>query len=158
MLAANPKKNNEKFEFRKRVRFGMSKKSIVKLLEELQDCNKELERFTDKSERIDNFRKTIKPSFAKRLQRIQQYAHSLHQTLSLCWSCSCKNHSTNLELDKRVNLYASAMKTARFSQKTCFKVSFSSGPDAPSWKWQAAEITVDEEDDCEALLVAGKPK
>jgi len=40
MLAANPKKGNEKFEFRKRVRFGMSKKSIKALLEELDDCNK----------------------------------------------------------------------------------------------------------------------
>jgi hypothetical protein len=158
MLAANPKKGNDKFELRKRVRFGMSKKSIKALLEELDDCNKELERFTDKSEKIESFRKTLKPSFANRLQRIQQYATSLHQTLSVCWSCSCKNHSTSLELDQRDSLYASGMKSASRSQKTCFRVSFSSGSDAQLWNWQAAEITVDEDDSSESLQVVAKPQ
>jgi len=158
MLAANPKKSNDKFELRKRVRFGMSKKSIKALLEELDDCNKELERFTDKSEKIESFRKTVKPSFANRLQRVQKYASSLHQALSVCWSCSCENHSTNLELDQRGSLYASGMKAASISQKTCFKVSFSSGPDAQTWSWQAAEITVDEDDSRESLQIVAKPK
>ena len=158
MLAANPKKSNDRFELRKRVRFGMSKKSIKALLEELDDCNKELERFTDKSEKIDSFRKTVKPSFAKKLQRIQKYATSLHQTLSVCWACSCKDHSTSLELDQRGSLYASGMKPANASQKTCFKVSFSSGADAQLWKWQAAEITIDEDDGCDSLEIVAKPK
>ena len=42
MLSANPKKSNDRFEFRKRVKFGMTKKSIKALLEELAECNKEL--------------------------------------------------------------------------------------------------------------------
>ncbi|KAF2676720.1 hypothetical protein K458DRAFT_396613 [Lentithecium fluviatile CBS 122367] len=161
LLAANPKKSNDKFEFRKRVRFGMSKKSIKALLGELDDCNKELERFTDKSEKIESFRKTVKPSFANKLQRIQKYATSLHQTLSSCWACSCKNHSTSLELDQRGSLYASGMKTKSITSKTCFKVSFASGPNAQFWSCQAAEIFIedeDEDDHCGALHLMAKPK
>ncbi|KAL1650588.1 hypothetical protein SLS61_005837 [Didymella pomorum] len=70
LLVANPKKSNDKFEIRKRIRFGMSKKTIKALLEELNDCNRELERFTEKSEKIETYRKAAKPSFATRLQRL----------------------------------------------------------------------------------------
>ncbi|KAJ4303063.1 hypothetical protein N0V90_001954 [Kalmusia sp. IMI 367209] len=158
MLAANPKKGNERFEFRKRVKFGMSKKSIKALLEELDDCNKELERFTDKSERIETIRrKTIKPSFANRLQRIQKYAITLHETLSTCWSCSCQSsHSTSLQLDQRSDLYASGlMKGSSHTSKTYFKVSFSSDPNEVSqlWSWQAAEIVVEEEEDRSSAML-----
>ncbi|KAF2446129.1 hypothetical protein P171DRAFT_483499 [Karstenula rhodostoma CBS 690.94] len=156
MLAANPKKGNDRFEFRKRVKFGMSKKSIKALLEELDDCNKELERFTDKSERIETIRrKTIKPSFANRLQRIQKYASTLHETLSTCWSCTCESsHRTRLQLDQRSDLYTSATtKKSSQSSATCFKVSFSSDPgDSQLWSWQAAEILVEEEEDDLSLL------
>ncbi|OAG05678.1 uncharacterized protein CC84DRAFT_1186852 [Paraphaeosphaeria sporulosa] len=99
MLVANPKKGNDRFEFRRRVKFGMSKKSIKALLEELDDCNKELERFTDKSERIETIRrKIIKPSFANRLQRIQKYAFTLHETLSTCWSLSFSSDAADSQL------------------------------------------------------------
>lgn len=162
MLAANPKKSNDRFEFKKKVKFAMGKKAIKALLEELDDCNKELERFTDKSEKIETFRKTIKPSFAKRLQRIQRYAASLHETLSVCWSCSCKSyHKTSLQLDQRGSLYANGLKKANPSPKTCFKVSFlSSSEDIKQlWTWQAAEIVVDDEDEkCVAFRPVSKPK
>ncbi|KAF3053314.1 hypothetical protein E8E11_010605 [Didymella keratinophila] len=84
LLVANPKKSNDKFEIRKRIRFGMSKKTVKALLEELNECNRELERFTEKSEKIETYRKAAKPSFATRLQRIQGYAKNLHS--SLCCS------------------------------------------------------------------------
>lgn len=148
MLVANPKKN-DRFEFRKRVKFGMSKKSVKGLLEELDDCNKELERFTDKSERIETIRrKSTKPSFANRLQRIQKYALTLHETLSTCWSCTCQaSHDTSLQLDQRSDIYASAtVKNQIEGSKTCFKVSFSSNPgDSHLWSWQEAEILVENE-------------
>ncbi|KAF3042184.1 hypothetical protein E8E12_008863 [Didymella heteroderae] len=63
LLVANPKKSNDKFEIRKRIRFGMSKKTVKALLEELNDCNRELERFTEKSEKIETYRKAAKPSW-----------------------------------------------------------------------------------------------
>lgn len=158
LLAANPKKGSEKFEFTKRVRFGMSKKTIKALLEELNDCNRELERFTEKSEKIETFRKVAKPSFATRLQRVQGYAKNLHS--SLCWSCSCKDtHRTSLQLEPRSNLYASGMKISSAS-KTCFTVSFSTlaaDVSAP-WRWQAAEINIEEDEEDTRLTPLSSPK
>lgn len=158
LLAANPRKGNDKFEFRKRVRFGMSKKTVKALLEELNDCNRELERFTEKSEKIETYRKTAKPSFATRLQRMQGYAKSLHT--SLCWSCSCKDtHQTSLQLEPRGTLYASGKNISR-DKKTSFKVSFSSiaADTEASWRWQAAEIAVEEEEDDVELSPMSSPK
>ena len=148
LVVANPRKDDG-FEFRKRARFGMSKKSIKILLGELDDCNKELERFAEKSERIETVRKSVKPSFANRLQRIQKYATGLHDTLSVCFSCACRSsHTTNLQLDQRDTLFASEKKAGR-TAKTCFNVSFStiSRPDTNLWSLQAAEIVVQEEED-----------
>lgn len=154
---ANPKKSNEKFEIRKRIRFGMSKKTVKALLEELNDCNRELERFTEKSEKIETYRKAAKPSFATRLQRIRGYAKNLHS--SLCWSCTCKDtHRTSLQLEPRGNLYASGIKIP--ASKTCFTVSFSSlaaGTSSP-WSWQAAEINIEEEEDAGLTPPLSSPK
>jgi hypothetical protein len=158
-LAANPKKANDKFEFGKRVRFGMNKKAIKALLEELDDCNKELERFTEKSEKIETYRKSVKPAFASRLQRIQGYAKSLHD--SFLWSCTCKSsHKTSLQLEPRGNLFASGMK---ITSKTTFTVSFTTAATTTddsdgAWTWQAAEILVDEEDLNPPPLSSPKPR
>lgn len=157
LLVANPKKSNDKFEIRKRIRFGMSKKNVKALLEELNDCNRELERFTEKSEKIETYRKAAKPSFATRLQRIQGYAKNLHS--SLCWSCTCKEaHRTSLQLEHRANLYASGMRIS--ASKTCFTVSFSSLASDPSsmWSWQAAEINIEDEEDSGLTSSLSSPK
>jgi hypothetical protein len=154
ILVANPKKGNDKFELGKRIRFGMNKKAIKALLEELDDCNKELERFTEKSEKIETYRKSVKPAFASRLQRLQGYAKSLHG--SLLWSCSCKSsHKTSLQLEPRGGLFASGMK--KVSSKTSFTVSFTtaSAEKAP-WAWQTAQIYVEEDD--LSLTPASSPK
>ncbi|KAH8725263.1 hypothetical protein GQ44DRAFT_616408 [Phaeosphaeriaceae sp. PMI808] len=144
ILVANPKKADDKFEVGKRIRFGMNKKAIKALLEELDDCNKELERFTEKSEKIETYRKSVKPAFANRLQRVQGYAKNLHG--SLLWSCSCKHsHKTSLQLEPRGNLFATGLKQ---KSKTSFTVSFTTTTteNDASWTCQAAEIHVDEED------------
>jgi hypothetical protein len=134
----------------------MNKKAIKALLEELDDCNKELERFTEKSEKIETYRKTVKPAFASRLQRLQGYAKTLHE--SLLWSCTCQSsHNTSLQLEPRGNLFASGIKK---TAKTSFTVSFTtavSDKDA-SWTWQAAEIQVDDEDVSLTPLSSPKPR
>ncbi|KAB2576942.1 uncharacterized protein LTHEOB_279 [Lasiodiplodia theobromae] len=71
LLAHGQPKVAQKFEFRKRVKFSMNKKKVKRLLEELDECNKELERFTEKSERLEPYRKSSKPSIAQKLQKIQ---------------------------------------------------------------------------------------
>ncbi|KAF2651382.1 hypothetical protein K491DRAFT_682204 [Lophiostoma macrostomum CBS 122681] len=150
IIAANPKKanNDNKFEFRKRVKFGMSKKTIKGLLDELSDCNKELERFADKSEKLDTARKTIKPSFAARLQRIQDLAKYIHASIISSWSCTCRSyHKTSLLLEHREALYAAARaKRPQLRSNTCFTVSFSNpGDHTHPWTLQEAEIVIDEE-------------
>ncbi|KAF2474227.1 uncharacterized protein BDR25DRAFT_120151 [Lindgomyces ingoldianus] len=149
MLVANPQQGS-KYEFKKRVRFGMSKKTIKGLLEELDECNKELERYTDRSEKLETLRKVIKPSFANRIQRIQDYAKNLHSVLLSSWACSCRSyHNTSLQLEQRANLYASGMKKAKLSQnsRTSFTVSFSSfGTTEHTWTWQEAEIRIEDDD------------
>lgn len=140
----------------------MSKKTIKGLLEELDDCNKELERFTDRSEKLETYRKATKPSFATKLQRIQSYAKNLHGSLLSSWSCSCRSyHKTSLQLEQRGNLYASGLKKANSSSKTCFTVSFSSSGAAVHphpWNWQVAEIYVEEEDYVPPTPPAVKPR
>lgn len=156
LLVANPKKSADKFELGKRIRFGMNKKAVKSLLEELDDCNKELERFTEKSEKIETFRKTVKPAFATRLQRIQSYAKSLHE--SLLWSCACSSsHKTSLQLEPRGSLFASGM---RKTSKTSFTVSFATAltADDTSWIWKAAEILVDEEEWDVTPMSSPKPR
>lgn len=141
----------------------MSKKTIKALLEELDDCNKELERFTEKSEKIETYRKSVKPSYATRLQRLQGYAKTLHSSLTMCWSCSCKSsHYTSLQLEPRGNIFAHGSKKSITSSKTSFNVSFSTTSvecDVSPWTWQAAEIQVEEEDDMSPTPVPSpKPK
>jgi hypothetical protein len=156
LLVANPQQSNNKFEFKKRVRFGMSKKTIKGLLEELDNCNKELERFTDRSEKLETYRKPTKPSFAARLQRVQGYAKNLHNVLLSSFTCSCaSSHCTHLQLDQRVDLYSSGNRTKSGPVGTCFKVSFSST--CTRWTWQEAHIDI-EEDDTTSLPVMTKKK
>jgi chaperonin cofactor prefoldin len=153
ILAANPKKGNDRFEIGKRIRFGMNRKGIKALLEELDDCNKELERFTAKSEKIETYHKTVKPAFAARLKRVQSYAKSLHG--SLLWCCSCKaSHKTTLQLEPRGNLFVTGANKS--TSKTSFTVTFQTtigDKDAP-WIMQAAQIQVMEDDDDDTSSVA----
>ena len=127
----------------------MSQKTIKARLDELHECNKELQRFTDRSEKLDTYRKTSKPLLANRLKRIQNLAQNLHTTILASWSCSCKtHHKTNLQLEQRGNLFASGIQKSSHSDRTCFVVSFSSAGDAVahSWTWQEARIDINEEE------------
>jgi hypothetical protein len=144
MLKANPRQANQKFQFRRRVKFSMSKKKIQSYLEELDDCIKQLERFTDKSERLETYRKASKPSFAKKILQIQAYARQLHEVLVQSWTCSCRSaHAANLQLEQR--LAGAALQPMRKysgmkDDITQFNVSFSST--SSPWSWQEAHIKV----------------
>lgn len=135
----------------------MSRKSIKGLLEELDNCNKELERFTDRSEKLETYRKPTKPSFAVRLQRIQGYAKNLHSVLLSSFTCSCaSSHCTHLQLDQRVEIYSSSNKAKPTPAATCFKVSFSST--CTRWTWQEAQIDIEEDDSTPPVITKKKPR
>ncbi|KAF2750320.1 hypothetical protein M011DRAFT_474775 [Sporormia fimetaria CBS 119925] len=149
IIAANPRKNDN-FEFRKRLKFGMSKKTIKALLGELADCNKELERFTDRSDKFETIRKSAKPSFGSRFQKIQELARDLHSTILSSWSCSCRPyHTTSLQLEQREALYLTGSKRPKPLSKVCFTVSFTTSSNDPHpWTWQDAKIHIEDEDPC----------
>ena len=162
ILAAHPKKADDTFEFGKRVRFAMNKKSVKGLLDELDECNRQLERFTEKSEKIETFHKATKPSYATRLQKLQRYAKILHESLNLCWSCACKSsHTASLQLEPRESVFASKHHKMYNSAKTSFNVSFStisSDSHGAPWLFQAAEFHVDDEEEEGCLTAMPSPK
>lgn len=146
MLVANKPKAAQKFEFRKRVKFSMNKKKVKKLLEELDDCNKELERFTEKSEKLEPYRKNSKPSIAQKLQKVQAYARVLHQTLVGAFSCSCRtSHSTNLHLECRELTHKPGWRRATCEPGTIFTISFVDK--SSSWMVKEAQICFPEDED-----------
>jgi hypothetical protein len=129
----------------------MRKKNVNALLEKLDECNKQLERLTEKSEKIETYHRPTKPSYATRLQKLQRYAKILHDALCVCWSCSCKSsHTASLQLDPRGDMFAPRSQKKLCSTKTSFDISFSTissdGTGVP-WSFQAARICVDEEED-----------
>lgn len=129
----------------------MSKKTIKALLEELDKCNKQLERLTKNSEKIETYHKATKPSYATRLRKLQRYAKTLHESLTVCWSCSCRaSHKTSLQLEPRGSVFAARTQKRTQSLKISFNVSFSTiapeGSGVP-WQFQAAEICVEDEED-----------
>ncbi|KAI4702762.1 hypothetical protein J4E89_010296 [Alternaria sp. Ai002NY15] len=162
ILAAHPKKADDTFEFGKRVKFAMNKKSVKGLLDELDECNRQLERFTEKSEKIETFHKATKPSYATRLQKLQRYAKILHESLNLCWSCACKSsHTASLQLEPRESVFASKHHKMYNSAKTSFNVSFStisSDSHGAPWLFQAAEFHVDDEEEEGCLTPMPSPK
>jgi len=129
----------------------MSKKTIKALLEQLDKCNQQLERLTKNSEKIEMYHKATKPSYATRLRRLQRYAKMLHESLTVCWSCSCRaSHKTSLQLEPRGSVFAARTQKKTQSLKVSFNVSFSTiapeGSGVP-WHFQAAEICVEDEED-----------
>ncbi|KAI4923107.1 uncharacterized protein J4E92_007860 [Alternaria infectoria] len=162
ILAAHPKKADDTFEFGKRVKFAMNKKSVKGLLDELDECNRQLERFTEKSEKIETFHKATKPSYATRLQKLQRYAKILHESLNLCWSCACKSsHTASLQLEPRESVFASRHHKMYNLAKTSFNVSFStisSDSHGSPWSFQAAEFHVDDEEEEGCLTPMPSPK
>ncbi|KAL1619921.1 hypothetical protein SLS56_009938 [Neofusicoccum ribis] len=147
MLVANGRpKSSQKFEFRKRVKFSMRRKKVKGLLEELDECNKELERFTEKSEKLEPYRKTSKPSIAQKLQKIQTYARVLHHTLVEAFSCSCRaSHFTNLHLERRDLNPSSGGRRQTCEPGTIFTVSFTDR--SSSWLVKEAQICFSEDDE-----------
>lgn len=129
----------------------MKKKNVSALLEKLDECNRQLERLTEKSEKIETYHRPTKPSYATRLQKLQRYAKILHDALCVCWSCSCKSsHTASLQLDPRGDVFAPRFQKTLHSTKTSFNISFStvsSDSTAVPWSFQAAKISVDEDED-----------
>ncbi|KAF1986003.1 hypothetical protein K402DRAFT_421580 [Aulographum hederae CBS 113979] len=141
LLKSAPSHPSYATEIKKRIKFGISKKYIKRLLEQLRDCNIELERFTEKSERLETYRRASKKTFSHKLQKIQGYAKTLHNVLT--WNCSCRaSHRADLLLEQRINCakHASGQRTGTGDGMICFSVSFLST--CSQWERREAEVQV----------------
>ncbi|KAI9764814.1 MAG: hypothetical protein M1839_005706 [Geoglossum umbratile] len=140
------------FEFKRRIKFAMSGKRMKSLLDDLDECNKELERFTDKSERLVPYRKETKFPAATSLNQVRTYAKSLYSVLCIGTNCHVC-HQVKLRLERRIKSrkgkrYPAPKTGDDVATQPCFTVSFliyndRLAPDSnSSWIWQDAQIQV----------------
>jgi hypothetical protein len=117
------------------------------LLDDLDECNKELERFVDKSERLGPYRKYSQKSATNPLNGVRTYAKILYSVL--CVGANCYgSHKTKLQLEKRTKPPKRAKSLVRRDNddNPCFTVSFLLSVDETgansSGIWQDAQIQV----------------
>jgi hypothetical protein len=150
MLLVNPRSSSGGFAFKKRAKFGLTKKRIKALLEELDADIKELERLTDRGEKLEqrslqaNPKGAWKVSFAAPWEKLRQSARQLHQAVTK-WNCPCQaSHATNLELEQRLEVTRGKRmgKSSGLRDGLCFNVSFTTIEKAP-FQWKEAEIKIE---------------
>ncbi|KFY59947.1 hypothetical protein V496_05488 [Pseudogymnoascus sp. VKM F-4515 (FW-2607)] len=141
LLIKAPRKDNH-YEFGRRVKFGMKLKKFKRLLDELDSENRKLERFTDKTERLEPYR-SAKPTsmFNPPLNDIRLYAKNLYGVLCVGAGCSQSRHQAKLQLEKRLypkRTKASWKQSKEVSQSTrpCFRVSMYAS------RWQDVEVQI----------------
>ncbi|KAE9374642.1 hypothetical protein N431DRAFT_464877 [Stipitochalara longipes BDJ] len=91
-LLANHPRRDGKFEFMRRVKFSMSKKKMKNLLDELDDCNRQLEGFTNKTGQLESFESSTKSQLSLSFtNKIRSFAASLYNVI-------CETHTANTPL------------------------------------------------------------
>lgn len=99
LLKRAPRKDN-KVEFLRRVKFGMSKKRFKVLLSDFDEYNKELECFT-KSEQLEPHRASSRSVFSSPLPQIRSYTKSIYSVLYVRMSCHA-SHRARLRPENRI--------------------------------------------------------
>ncbi|KDN62991.1 hypothetical protein CSUB01_10457 [Colletotrichum sublineola] len=98
----------QKFHFRKRVAFTMSRKAVNEKLEQLDECNNRLDGFLKKAAKLqDNVQNDSSASrtqirFVAPLQTIQHNASRIHRVLSRSWCQTHSAHQAGLLLEQRL--------------------------------------------------------
>ena len=120
----------------------MKLKKFKRLLDELESENRKLERFTDKTGRVEPYR-SAKPTsmFNPPLNDIRLYAKNLYGVLCVGAGCSQSRHQAKLQLEKR--LYPKRTKASWKQSKEvcqnsrpCFRVSLYAS------RWQDVEVQI----------------
>lgn len=120
----------------------MKLKKFKRLLDELDSENQKLDRFTDKTERLEPHR-FAKPTsiFNPPLDDIRLYAKNLYGVLCVGAGCSQSRHQAKLQLEKRLypkRTKASWKQSKEIGQNTrpCFRVSLYAS------RWQDVEVQI----------------
>jgi hypothetical protein len=98
LLKRSPRKDN-KFEFLRRVEFGMLKKKFKALLSDFGEYNKELECFTARSEQLEPCRASSGSVFnPPLLLQIRSYTKSIYNVFCVGMSCQA-SHRARMRLE-----------------------------------------------------------
>lgn len=106
IVIANPpsrKHGKLEFQFSKRVKFTMKRQKVKKLLVELDICNKRLDTYANKAEKLEEpYKAEKKIKFALPLRLIEENATRLYDVLARTWCPAHSSHHAGLLLEPRL--------------------------------------------------------
>lgn len=129
VLANPPSKKHGKleFQFSKRVKFTMKKKKVKRLIVELDICNRRLDTYANKAEKLEEPYKAEKKSkFALPLRLIEENATRLYDVLARTWCPAHSSHHAGLLLEQRLVKKRKQRVSQQNAEKcdvNCFRIS-----------------------------------
>lgn len=141
VLANPPSKKHGilEFQFSKRVKFTMKRQRVRKLLEELEICNRRLDTYANKAEKLEEpYKAEKKPKFALPLRSIEENAARLYDVLSRTWCSAHSSHHAGLLLEQRLVRKRKRMASqqggrAEECDVNCFGISLLQSPSTRKW-------------------------
>ncbi|GAB7349706.1 hypothetical protein MBLNU459_g0447t1 [Dothideomycetes sp. NU459] len=158
LLAAHPRKGKidrdtrtftTLYEFKTRLKFSLKSVRVDPLLKKLEEYNEQLERFTEKSKKLEKARTKTRSgkgqnlAFATPLHQVQQSASKLHRVLKGAWTCpQHAGYGMNLKLEHRLLPLSgrASDKDDSGSDGICFSICLPASCAARAW--QDVEIHV----------------
>ena len=139
VLANPPSKKNGKleFQFSKRVKFTMKRQKIKRLLVELDICNKRLDTYANKAEKLEEpYKEEKKSKFALPLRLIEENATRLYDVLARTWCPAHSSHHAGLLLEPRLVKKRKGRVSQQNAEKfdvNCFRISLLQSPSPRKW-------------------------
>ena len=127
------------FQFSKRVKFTMKRQKVRRLLDELETCNRRLNTYANKAEKLEEPYKAEKQSkFALPLRLIEENAARLYDVLSRTWCSAHSSHHAGLLLEQRLvkkqkRMTSQQKKYAEKCDVNCFGISLLQSPSPMKW-------------------------
>ncbi|RDW59872.1 hypothetical protein BP6252_12959 [Coleophoma cylindrospora] len=142
ILRSNPTSRKDGilgFQFSKRVKFTMKRQKVKRLLEELEMCNRRLDTYANKAEKLESPYKAAKQSkFALPLYMVEENTARLYDVLSRTWCSNHSSHHAGLLLEQRL-VKKRNRKTGRERDPAekcdinCFRISLLQSPSTRRW-------------------------
>jgi len=117
----------------------MKRQRVRKLLEELEICNRRLDTYANKAEKLEEpYKAEKKPKFALPLRSIEENAARLYDVLSRTWCSAHSSHHAGLLLEQRLVRKRKRMASqqggrAEECDVNCFGISLLQSPSTRKW-------------------------
>lgn len=141
VLANPPSKKHGKleFQFSKRVKFTMKRQKVKRLLVELDICNRRLDTYANKAEKLEEpykYKAEKKSKFALPLHLIEENATRLYDVLAQTWCPAHSSHHAGLLLEQRLVKKRKRRVSQQNAEKcdvNCFRISLLQSPSPRKW-------------------------